>query len=78
MTMLYLCCRAGFCLDVASGGYSLVVVASPASEQRLWGKQASVVVAHGLSCSLAYRIFLDQGLNLCLLHWQVDSLPLSH
>ena len=23
-------------------------------------------------------IFLDQGLNLCLLHWQVDSLPLSH
>ena len=27
------------------------------------------------------RIFLTQGLNLCLLlllHWQVDSLPLSH
>ena len=23
-------------------------------------------------------IFLDQGLNLCFLHWQVDSLPLSH
>ena len=23
-------------------------------------------------------IFLDQGLNLRLLHWQVDSLPLSH
>jgi len=20
----------------------------------------------------------DQGLNLCLLHWQADSLPLSH
>ena len=23
-------------------------------------------------------IFLDQGGILCLLHWQVDSLPLSH
>ena len=23
-------------------------------------------------------IFLNQGLNPCLLHWQVDSLPLSH
>ena len=23
-------------------------------------------------------IFPTQGLNLCLLHWQVDSLPLSH
>ena len=26
-----------------------------------------------LSCSAACGIFLDQGLNLCLLHWQVDS-----
>jgi len=24
------------------------------------------------------RIFLIQGLNLHFLHWQVDSLPLSH
>ena len=31
-----------------------------------------------LSCSAACGIFLDQGSNLCLLHWQVDSLPLSH
>ena len=23
-------------------------------------------------------IFLDQGFNLCPLHWQADSLPLSH
>ena len=28
------------------------------------------------SCDLWY--FLDQGLNPCLLHWQVQSLPLSH
>ena len=33
----------------------------------------SVVVAHGLSCSAACAIFLDQGLNPCLLHWQADS-----
>ena len=33
----------------------------------------SVVVAHGLSCSAARGIFLDQGLNPCPLHWQVDS-----
>ena len=33
----------------------------------------SVVVAHGLSCSAAYGIFPDQGLNPCPLHWQADS-----
>ena len=27
---------------------------------------------------MACVIFLDQGLNLCLLHWQADSLLLSH
>ena len=27
---------------------------------------------------LLQRIFPTQGLNLCLLCWQVDSLPLSH
>ena len=35
-------------------------------------------MACGLSCSTARGIFLDQGSNLCILHWQVDSLPLSH
>ena len=38
----------------------------------------STAVAHRLSSSAAYGIFLDQGLNPCLLHWQEDSLPLSH
>ena len=37
------------------------------------GVRASVVAAHGLSCSVACRIFLDQGLNPCPLHWQADS-----
>ena len=35
-------------------------------------------MAHGRSCSLACRIFLNQGLNPCPLHWQVVPLSLSH
>ena len=78
----------GYSLDVVHG--FLIGEASLVMEHRLWDMQVSVVVtpslkstgsiavAHGLSCSLACGIFLDQGLNLCLLHWQVDSLPLSH
>ena len=38
----------------------------------------SEVVAHGLSCSEARGVFLDQGSNPSPLLWQVDSLPLSH
>ena len=41
----------------------------------------SVVVARGLRCSWACRVFPYQGLNpclSCLVHLQVDSLPLSH
>ena len=37
-----------------------------------------IVVAHGLCCSPACRVFPDQGSNLCLLHWQAVSLPLSY
>ena len=33
----------------------------------------SVVVVHELRCLLTCGIFLDQGLNPCLLQWQVDS-----
>ena len=33
----------------------------------------------GVCCHfLLQRIFLTQGSNPCLLHWQADSLPLSH
>lgn len=38
----------------------------------------SVVVAHGLCCSRASGLFPDQRLNLCPLHWLVDSSPLYH
>ena len=36
------------------------------------------IVVHGLSCSVVCGIILGQGLNLCLLPWQVDCSPLSH
>ena len=36
-----------------------------------------ILVANRLNCSVACGIFLDQGSNMCLLHWQVDSSPLS-
>ena len=44
--------------------------------QKLWfagSRAGSVVVVHWLSCPMACGIFLDQGSNLCLLHWQADS-----
>ena len=68
----------------------LIAVASLALEHGLQGTQVSVaaapglqktgsvVVAHELSCSTACDILSDQGSNPCLLHWLVDSLPLSH
>ena len=77
-----------------AGGSSLVavhgllnVVASLVVEQGFQGAQASAVAAHRLShCSswsLEHKLngmwnLLDQGSNLCLLHWQADSLSLSH
>ena len=40
--------------------------------------RASVVVVQGLSCPMACGILLDQGSNLCPLHWEADSYPLYH
>ena len=92
-TVMGLHCCEGFSLVAVRRGYSLVVLcgiliagASLVVEHGLYSRWASVVVApglnsyvvHGLSCSEAHGIFLDQGSNLCLLLWQVDSLPLSH
>ena len=80
--------RAGASLH--RGAWLLIAPASLAVEHGLSGARASVgaaprllstgsvVVVHGLSCFTACGIFLDQVSNLCLLHWQVDSLPLSH
>ena len=54
------------------------MVASPAAEHGLWGMWGSAGGVHGLSCTAARGIFLDQGLNPCPRHWQADSYPLSH
>ena len=55
---------------------------APALSCCRWTRQqqlpGSIAVAHGLSCSAACGIFPDQGSNSCLLHWQANSLPLSH
>ena len=38
-----------------------------------------ILQARILECHFLFQgIFLAQGLNLSLLHWQVDSLPLSY
>ena len=57
---------------------SKVHVASEVADPGLDSTTGSVIVAHGLSCSAACGIFPGQGLNPHPLHWQVDSLPLSH
>ena len=47
--------------------HSSLRVASLVAEHRLQST-GSVVVTHGLSCSLACGIFLDQGSSPCPLH----------
>ena len=49
------------------------VLASAVAEHALCDTWDSVVVAHGLSHSVACEIFPDLGSKLCPLHWQVDS-----
>ena len=50
---------------------------SVAAVPRLYST-GSIVVAHGLGSPMACGIFSRQGSNPCLLHWQTDSLPVSH
>ena len=72
---------------MTSGGYSLlgahgllIVAASLGPKQQLqvrglrlpWGMGLEIV-GQGLSCSPESRSFPDQGSDLCLPHWQVDS-----
>ena len=37
-----------------------------------------MILAHRFSCFSACGVFPGRGANPCLLHWQADSLPLSH
>ena len=56
----------------------LIAVAPLFAEHRLQGARPSAVVMRGLSCPAACGICLDKGSTPRLLHWQADSLPLSH
>ena len=59
------------------GAQASIVVGSVGVAPRLQSTD-SIGAVHGLSCSAAYGIFPDQGSNLFLLHWQVESSPQSH
>ena len=68
----------GLSLGSVSRGLLLLVLRGLLCSEKLlllWSK-GSVAMAHGLSCLVACGIVPDQGLNPCLLHWQVDSYPL--
>ena len=66
------CCGAQGMFRLQQLGHLGSVVVAPGLST------GSVIVAHKLSCSAACGIFPDQGSNPCLLHWQANSLPLSH
>ena len=61
------CCRA------PAPGHVGSAVAAPRFQST-----GSIVVPHRLTCSEAHGILPDKGSNPCCLHWQADSLPLSH
>ena len=87
MTFFYLNTLKIFCLlcwawasdysDFSGCGAQALGQASAVAAPELQSTN-SIVVAYGLSCSTACGIFLDQGSNWYLSHWQADSLPLSH
>ena len=68
----------------ASGGHSSSWCAGLSPSRSLLFRSTgsrragSAIVAHGPSCSVACRIFPDQGSNPCPLHRQADSQPLRH
>ena len=74
----------GLSLVVASGGHSSSRCADLSLLRPLLlrstgsRRAASVVAAHGSSCSATCGIFPDQSSNPCPLHWQADSQPLHH
>ena len=78
---MYVCMYVWLRLVFATArGLSLVAVSGGHSccGTRALGTRASAVVAHGLSCSAARGILLEQRSNPCPLHWQADSHPLRH
>ena len=74
-------CSGFSCCEARAPGHaqpSVAVAPGLSSRGSLAPDTGSIVVVHRISCSTASGIFLDQGSNPCLLHRQMDSLPLSH
>ena len=65
---------SGFCCH---GARALGCVGSAAAAPG-FHSTGSIVVVHGLNFPEAWGILPDQESNRCLLHWQVNSSPLSH
>ena len=65
--------RASHCGGFSCCGAPALGVRVSAVEARRLQSAGSVVVAHGLSCSMACGIFPEEGSNPCPLHWQADS-----
>ena len=88
LVALSLCCQESFLQFQGAGRCGewgllflsvpqlLIVGGFSCCRQQALGAPASIVMVHGLSCSMACRIFPDQGLNPCPLHWQTNSYPL--
>ena len=69
--------KASHCRVWALGAWASAVVAHGFTSCSSWTLEHSCGT-HGLSSSAACGVFPDQGSNLCLLFWQVDSLLVSH
>ena len=69
---------AAHCADFSCWAHGLE--GTQASAVAFLGLQSTgaVVVVHGLGCSEACGIFPDRRWSPRRLHWQTDSLPLSH
>ena len=67
---LSLVAASGGCSPLPCPGFSLWWLLLWLLGSRAFGLQW---LRHRLSCSMACGIFLDQGLNPCVLHWQADS-----
>ena len=91
LALLGLCCYEGFSLVVASRAtlqlqctsfllWWLLFSGAQALEHGLssCSSQALEHRLNRLSCFMVCDIFLAQGSNPCLLHWQVDFKQLSH
>jgi hypothetical protein len=61
------CCRAWVLGHIAYNSFGPWVLEHRLNSCGAWG-----------SCFAACGIFSDQGLNLCLLHWQAGSVLLSY